>query len=92
MENTFAYVAENFVWPLIVIGIAALAGLMWQSRKMTEDTNKIISLLDNGDYDFRSTHAIASNTNLSEDRVRALCSKNRQIRRNENEKESWTLQ
>ncbi len=59
------------------------------------DTNTIIAFLKDSEAAtedrFRSNHAIASDTNLSEERVRKLCSKTNRIRRNPKEKESWCL-
>jgi len=73
---------------LIIIGIIKMI-------KDKSDTNKIISCLQNSlkttDHTFRSNHAIASDTNLSEERVRKICSKAKEIKRNTNEKESWQL-
>ncbi len=80
----------------ILSGIAVLAVgslLAWLARasKNRVDTAKIISCLENRTHKFRSTHAIAANTNLTEARIRDLASASDQIRRNEKEKESWTL-
>ena len=73
---------------IIIIGIVKMI-------KDKSDTNKIISYLQaslkTSDYKLRSNHAIASETNLSEERVRNLCSKSTAIKRNTNEKESWQL-
>ena len=43
------------------------------------------------DYSFRSTEAIASDTNLTEARVATLCARDPRIRRSQKEKQSWTL-
>ena len=73
---------------IIIIGIIKMV-------KDKSDTNKIISYLQESlkttDYKFRSNHAITSDTNLSEERVRNLCSKSKAIKRNTSEKESWQL-
>lgn len=73
---------------IIIISIAKMA-------KDKSDTNKIISFLQTSlnttDHKFRSNHAISSDTNLPEERVRILCSKSKKIKRNTNEKESWQL-
>lgn len=42
-------------------------------------------------FTFRSTEAISSHTKISEERVADLCSNHPKIRRNEKEKQSWTL-
>ena len=73
---------------IIIIGIVKMV-------KDKSDTNKIIAFLQTSsnstDYTFRSNHAIAAETNLSEEKVRNLCSKSKAIKRNTNEKESWQL-
>ncbi len=84
----------------IIIGIVSgvivvvLLGI-WKVIHDQKDTDKIITFLNNSeattDNTFRSNHAISSDTNLSEDRVRKLCSKSRKIKRNTKEKESWRL-
>ena len=40
---------------------------------------------------FRSTIIICNAVNLPEERVRYICNRSKKIRRNEKEKESWTL-
>ena len=42
-------------------------------------------------YTFRSTIIICNAVNLPEERVRYICHRSKKIRRNEKEKESWTL-
>ena len=80
----------------IVSGII-VAVLIWFAKvaKDWKDTHTILKFLQkskrNTPHRFRSNHAIASETNLSEDRVRKLCSKSKKIRRNTEQKESWTL-
>lgn len=60
--------------------------------KLKNDEKKISDFLK-GDkqYTFRSVHAIASNVNLSEARVREVCGNSKIFKRNELEKESWKL-
>ena len=84
----------------IIIGIISslVVAIMlgaWKIIHDRRDTNKIISFLKNSaattKNTFRSNHAISSDTNLSEERVRKLCSKSKKIKRNTMEKESWRL-
>ena len=42
-------------------------------------------------HSFRSTNAISSDINLSEDRIRKVCGKSKKVRRNQKSKESWCL-
>ncbi len=74
--------------------VAILLGA-WKVAHDRRDTNKIVTFLKNSEATtentFRSNHAISSNTNLSEERVRKLCSKSNKIKRNTKEKESWRL-
>jgi hypothetical protein len=42
-------------------------------------------------WDLRNTYRIASSVNLTEDRVRYICSIHKEIKRNEKEKETWQL-
>ena len=80
----------------IVIGIvvAIIIGL-WKLNKDLRDTEKILIFLKKSErdtnYTFRANHVIASDENMSEERVRKLCSKSKKIRRNTKTKESWRL-
>jgi len=69
--------------------------LCWKKWCDHRDSKKIYKFLLasklNTDFTFRTTHAIASKCNLTEDRVEALCASHKKIRRNEKEKQSWTL-
>jgi len=76
------------------IAIVIILGII-KIIKDKADTNKIIKYLTGSlkttEHTFRSNHAISSGTNLSEERVRNLCSKSKTIKRNTNKKESWQL-
>ncbi len=67
----------------------------WKVIHDRKDTNRIITFLENSKattkHTFRSTHAISSDTNLSEERVEKLCSKSNNIKRNTEKKKSWRL-
>ncbi len=76
----------------IVIGIST-----WQYniRRDYCDSKKIYNFLasskETSEFKFRSTEAIAANTQISEVRVAKLCASHPKIRRNEKEKQSWRL-
>ena len=65
--------------------VIALSAGAWKVFHDWKDTCKIIVFLKDSkettDFKFRSNNAIASDTNLSEERVRKLCSKSKKIRR-----------
>lgn len=67
--------------------------LRWFQDK--RDSDKICKFLRRSakerGWAFRSTHAIASATKIPKERVSILCSRDKRIRRNEKEKESWRL-
>jgi hypothetical protein len=80
----------------IVSGIAVITILgIVNIIKNKADTRKIMTFLTHSlettGHTFRSNHVIASETNLSEKRVRTLCSNSKKIKRNTKEKESWQI-
>ena len=95
----------NKVWEGIITGAAggASAGIILAILKILNDsiqkrihTKRVIKWLDNvskpeGAEPWRSTHAIASYTNLTEDRVRYVCSESNQIVRSSGESETWGI-
>jgi len=80
---------------LVAAAILGLIAWAWKARRDYSDKQAIYSFLlaskTEGKFTFRSTEAIASHTHLSEERVAALCAQDPRIRRNEKEKQSWTL-
>ncbi|SRR5437870_7408315 len=80
---------------LIAATILAAVGGIWKWKRDRRDSANIYRfMLDSKsrtDFDFRSTAAIASHTKLPAERVAALCARHPKIRRNEKEKESWTI-
>lgn len=95
MTAFFRFISDNAIASAIVAGII-LAALAWLKKMYPNmrDSKKIYQFLvasSAGPYRFRSTEAIASHTNISEVRVAELCATHSKIRRNENEKQSWTL-
>jgi hypothetical protein len=96
MSNVFNFISNNALVSAVVAAtvIAVVSGIWkwWHDRK---DSKAIYNFLRDSKsataYSFRSTEAISSHTKISERRVAALCSKHPMIRRNEKEKQSWTL-
>jgi hypothetical protein len=95
MTAFFKFLNDNAI-ASIIVAAAILGAVAWLRKMYPErrDSKKIYKFLvtsSAGPYRFRSTEAIASHTNLSEARVAELCATHSKIRRNENEKQSWTL-
>lgn len=87
---------EQIITGIVSGLVVAISLWLVKIARDIKDTKAIINFLRKSkeatEYSFRSNHAIASNTHLSEERVRKLCSKSRKkIKRNEKEKESWNL-
>jgi len=93
------------VWEGIITGAAggASAGIILAILKALHDgiqkktqTSRVIKWLERvskpeGAEPWRSTHAVASYTSLTEDRVRYICSESERIVRSSGEKETWGL-
>lgn len=93
------------VWEGIITGAAggASAGIIlailkgcheaiqkkMRTRRITRWLEKVSE--PEGAESWRSTHAIASYTNMTEDTVRYICSESDQIVRSSGEKETWGL-
>ena len=76
----------------------ALVGLiawLWKINVDRMGRNRIYEYLlkssSSSDWTFRSTHAIAAATKLTEERVEVLCIQHPKIKRNEMEKQTWRL-
>ena len=79
---------------IIVVIAGALVWLFkWFQDK--RDRDKIYKFLRRSAKErgwvFRTTHAISSGTKIPENRVSKLCNRDKRIKRNEKEKESWRL-
>jgi CRISPR/Cas system CSM-associated protein Csm2 small subunit len=89
------FLSNGIVQGVLVAIIIGAFTMIVNRLKFKRDEKKIITFLKKSNqktsHTFRSTHAIVSDTNLSENRVRKICSLSKQIRRNQKEKESWTL-
>ena len=80
----------------IAIAVAVVIGTHGWLHKLATfkmDESAILRFLrdSDGDYEFRSTEAISSNTDIAVKRVTVVCSKSKAIKRNSKEKESWCL-
>lgn len=86
----------NSISEAIIAGlvVAAITVLLKSIRDYLA-TNKILKFLrssgKNKNYRYRSSHAISSETHISEDRVQKLCSRSKKIKRSAREKETWRL-
>jgi len=76
-----------------LIGVLILGIFGW--LKFKRDEKVVAKFLKNSgvetSHTFRTTHAISSATNLSQERIRKVCSKSCKIKRNQKEKESWKI-
>jgi hypothetical protein len=96
MGNMIDWVNGNAIVSSLVT--AAIIGAMvaaWKWRRDLIDAQKIHGFLEQSsgstEFEFRSTEAISSDTNISEGRVEALCARDPRVRRNKLKKKSWTL-
>jgi flavin-dependent dehydrogenase len=90
------FISDNAIVSALIaaVVIAAASGLWkwWRDRKDSKIVyDFLLASKTETSFSFRSTEAISSHTKLSEKRVAELCSKHPKIRRNEKEKQSWTL-
>jgi hypothetical protein len=84
-------IVQGVLATLVGVLILGIFGLL----KFKRDEKIVTKFLKNSgvetSHTFRTTHAISSATNLSEERIRNVCSKSSKIRRNQKEKGSWKL-
>jgi len=90
----FDFIGNNKIVSIVVGAAIVGAGgwfVKWIQNK--RDSNRIYRHLSksaaNTGWDFRSTEAISSTTQIPTNRVAELCSRDKRIKRNEKEKESW---
>ena len=96
MDALLELISNNaLISSLVGTAIIALVAWSWKARHDRNDSEKIRMFLirskSETGFQFRSTEAIASNTMLPESRVALLCSRHKNFRRNEKEKQSWAL-
>jgi hypothetical protein len=95
-KSILTFVSNNALASAIAAGvILAAVGGIWKWWRDRRDSNTIYEFLvgskSKTGFGFRTTEAISSHTKISETRVAELCSRHPDIRRNEKEKQSWTL-
>jgi hypothetical protein len=79
----------------IVVVIAGTLIWLFKWFQDKRDRDKIYKFLRRSAKErgwvFRTTHAISSGTKIPENRVSKLCNRDKRIKRNDKEKESWRL-
>lgn len=79
----------------IVVAIAGALAWLFKWSQDKRDRDKIYKFLRRSakerGWAFRTTHAISSATKIQENRVSKLCNRDKRIKRNDKEKESWRL-
>jgi hypothetical protein len=87
--------SNKIVSSLVGAAIIGLAGWALKWNRDKRESNRIYQYLVKSAattaWRFRSTQAISSATHMSKTRVEELCSRDKRIKRNEKEKESWQL-
>jgi hypothetical protein len=86
-------------WQAIIIGASGgltifLVGLIKEQILIWRDKRRVYNFLftdRNSVWKFRNTWTIASNVNLTEERVRFICSIHKKIKRSAEEDEVWQL-
>jgi hypothetical protein len=96
MSTIINFISNNaLISSLIAAAIIGAVTWIWKLERDRKDSNAIYQFLldskSSGGFIFRSTHAIASHTKLTEERVAMLCARHPKIHRNEKEKQSWRL-
>ena len=96
MISIINYVMDNPYWSAMLAGLTlVIVDVIVISIYDFRDKRKIYKYLLNSkketEYQFRTTEAISSGTNISKYRVESLCSGHPKIKRNEKDKESWQL-
>jgi prenyltransferase beta subunit len=89
------FINSNLASALVAAVVLAVAGAVWKWWRDRRDRKKIYEFMigsrSSTGFAFRTTQAISSHTRIPEKRVAELCGKHPKIRRNEKEKQSWTL-
>lgn len=96
MTNLLDFATNNNLGSgLATFVVIAFITWLWNKYRNWSDSKKIYAFLltskTETDYIFRSTEAISSHTQITENRVAELCSKHEKIKRNEEAKQSWQL-
>ena len=84
-------IVQGVLATLIVAMILGVFGWL----KFKRDEKIVTKFVENSGVEtghtFKTTHAISSATNLSQERIKKVCSISLKIKRNAKEKESWKL-
>ena len=72
----------------VIIWIITLSRARFDEKKIIK---YLVKSASETSHTFRSTHAISAALDISEERIRKICSKSRNVKRNQKEKESWQL-
>jgi len=97
MQQIFNYLSDNTVTSFIAVGtvIVGILGWLYNSWRDHRDRDAIRtfmrSALANEGVQFSSTHFMASKLHLPDARVKKLCETDKRVRRNEKDRESWSL-
>ena len=100
MKGALMCIRWEYVIEGIVIGVSAgvaiqIINIVSKYINFHQEEKIIVNFLKEAikEYHkgFRSTIIICNAVNLPEERVRYICNRSKKIRRNEKEKESWTL-
>ncbi len=96
MSAILGFISNNsLVSTLIAAAVVAAIGGVWKWWRDRRDRQAIYNFLLSSrsatGFTFRSTEAISSHTKIPEKRVAVLCSRHPKIRRNEKERQAWTL-
>lgn len=85
-------------WQSLIIGISGglsvwFVGILREEYFKWRDKKKVFTFMNENpsEFGFRTTHAIASSVNLTEDRVIYICSIHPKIVRNQQEIQVWRL-
>ncbi len=86
----------NHFFTFLIGAVLGLTPWLWTKLNNWRYEEKIYNWLsentkDQNDYRFKSTIEICNGVNLENNIVASMCYKSKRIRRNEEEKETWTI-
>lgn len=95
-DEVIKFILSNeFTSSLSVTTVIAILSFTALHFRKAIHAQRIVNFLklsaQEGNYQFRSTEAIASAVKLTEARVEEICSEHKGIRRNSAQKQSWSL-
>lgn len=94
--EVWTFISQNALVSAVLAGlILALVAWLIAYARARRDRSSIHAFLrrsaEDGEFTFRTTHAIAAATKIPEARVAELCSRHPNIKRNEQERQSWRI-